>query len=244
MEDNSKLFVFEKKEVALIFIFVLVIGVTSFTLGVRVGKGLSLKNDGYGSQDTKSIDLKSIDLKSVDEEATEQIMQASSQDGFEGSLTATEQDQVDIALTQKVKDLGSDSLDRLGNEFKDVSERVEAPEPASDMQKLEDEVRKLKPDLTSRAQKIQVAPASNSLIGKYTVQLTSEKSKDSAEEFSDAFIAAGYDVIINEAVIPGKGKWYRVSIGAFNTVHQAKAYLEKEKGFFQGKDYIIRQFKQ
>ena len=66
MEDNSKLFVFEKKEVVLIFVFIVVIAVTAFTLGVRIGKRLSLKEDGYTKTDVQSIDLKSVDEEYVE----------------------------------------------------------------------------------------------------------------------------------------------------------------------------------
>ena len=60
MEENNKLFVFEKKEVILIFLFIILIAVISFTLGVRTGKQLSLKHDGYTESDVKNINLKSV----------------------------------------------------------------------------------------------------------------------------------------------------------------------------------------
>ena len=69
-EDNNKLFVFDKKEVVLIFVFVLVITITSFTLGVRIGKGLSLKADGF----TKDDISKSVELKSVEEEQADSVI--------------------------------------------------------------------------------------------------------------------------------------------------------------------------
>ena len=61
MEEQNKLFVFEKKEVVLIFLFIILIAIISFTLGVRIGKKLSLKADEYTQTDVKTIDLKSID---------------------------------------------------------------------------------------------------------------------------------------------------------------------------------------
>lgn len=82
-----------------------------------------------------------------------------------------------------------------------------------------------------------------SLSGKYTIQLASFDDEREAQTFADGFIASGYDAIINDVEIPNKGSWYRVSIGLFSTLNDAKDYLEKEKKFFQGKDYLIKKFK-
>ena len=81
IEDKSKLFVFDKKEVILIFVFVIVITVTAFTLGVRVGKGLSLKAAGFTGEDIQ----KSIELKSIEEESADKDLNSSGTD-FENSI--------------------------------------------------------------------------------------------------------------------------------------------------------------
>jgi cell division septation protein DedD len=73
MEDN-KLFVFERKEVVLIFSFVIVIAVTAFILGVKTGKSLSLKEDGYDKADVEKINLQSI----AEEEASQVASETSS----------------------------------------------------------------------------------------------------------------------------------------------------------------------
>ena len=38
MNDKSKLIVFDRKEVVLVFVFILFVAVTSFTLGIKMGK--------------------------------------------------------------------------------------------------------------------------------------------------------------------------------------------------------------
>lgn len=219
MEDNSKLFVFEKKEVALIFIFIILIAVISFTLGVRTGKKLSLKHDNYSTEDMRSIDLKSTDEESV--EATVD----NGNSGFESSLPDS----------KPVPDVNLDMETRLKEEMKKLAET----------------------DITegnNLKEKTQVAPqnpnesgtdlynTNEDYKGKYTIQLFADQDKTIAQDFADGFILKGYDVIVNEAVITGKGKWYRVSIGVFDTVNEAKNYLEKEKNLFQGKRYLINQF--
>ena len=228
MEDNSKLFVFDKKEVVLIFVFMVVIAVTAFTLGVRIGKQLSLKEDGY----TKS-DVESIDLKSVDEEYVDQVVDKQAPVDFEDALNNQEPPkaesaaEVEARLREEMEKLAAGKTEpvqpKAPAEAKATESVVESP--ASEEIKSAD-------DLYSPNQEVK---------GKFTIQLYANQSKAAAQDFADAFIVKGYDVIINEAIIPGKGTWYRVSVGAFDTIEEAKEYLGKEKSLFRGEDYIIQQ---
>ena len=83
----------------------------------------------------------------------------------------------------------------------------------------------------------------DSNVGKFTIQLLSVESKEEAEEYAEPFVAASYVVVINKASVPGKGIWYRVGIGLFDSQNEAKDYLEKEKQLFRGKKYLINQIK-
>jgi cell division septation protein DedD len=228
MEDNSKLFVFDKKEVILIFVFMALITVTSFTLGVRFGKSLSLKQDGYTKQD-----MNTIDLKSVEEERVETITAEPGSDSFENSL----QEKETPAGT-------SDSLDQTEERIREEINKLANPGAVAPKKKavtnLEEEV--VQPD-TPQNNFDDIYQPKGELSGKYTIQLASFDNKPESQSFADAFIASGYDAIINEVNIEGKGTWYRVSIGLFSTLNEAKDYLEKEKKFFQGKDYLIKKFK-
>lgn len=64
MDSKTKLYVFAKKEVALIFIFMLLIAVTSFVLGVKIGKNYSLEMAGITKEDQKKV----VELLSKKEE--------------------------------------------------------------------------------------------------------------------------------------------------------------------------------
>ena len=213
MEENNKLFVFEKKEVILIFLFIILIAVISFTLGVRTGKQLSLKHDDY----TKT-DVQNINLKSVDEEYVDSVVEPEKND-FEASMNnevTSEPTNTDSEMEQRLKE----EMEKLASEKADTATKVEAPkEEATPV----------------------VEEPKNNYEGKYTIQLFSHQSAEAAQEFADVFKLKGYDVIINEVVIPGKGKWYRVSVGIFNTVNDAKEYLDKEKALFQDQNYLIQQ---
>ncbi|MAX66247.1 MAG: SPOR domain-containing protein [Bacteriovoracaceae bacterium] len=233
MEDKNKLFVFEKKEVFLIFLFIILIGVISFTLGVRVGKELSLKNDNYTQED-----LEKINLKSVDEEYVEDVVSEGEESDFEASLD-DKQENLESPSSNSSSSLDSDIENRLREEMEKLAkEKVEVPkkEDVEKPQTEDKEVETVVPD-----KELSVDSSGNDYTGKYTIQLFSHQSQEIAQDFADGFIVKGYDVIINEVIIPGKGKWYRVSIGAFDNMNQAKEYLEKEKELFQNKKYIIQQ---
>lgn len=226
MEDNSKLVVFEKKEVILIFVFIVVISVTAFTLGVRVGKGLSLKHDGYSKDD-----IQSIDLKSVEEEYVDKVIDTSNKSEFESSInngkdTNQKVDEIELRLREE--------MEKLAKDKGEDSSAMNTEEPA-----LEEDA--VDPSLKVPVENSQVGSSSNQFSGKYTIQLYSNQSKSAAEDFADPFIIKGYNVIINEAIIPGKGTWYRVSIGVFGSIEEAKEYLGAESKLFKNEDYIIQQ---
>lgn len=228
MEDNNKLFVFEKNEVLLIFAFVILIAITAFTLGFRAGKTSIPKVEESMVETPSKVNPSEImELKSDVEEDADRI----------SKLNADRANNEDV--------LGSDSdesslrLNDLDSKFKDIAKdepKIEESDEESDdilmpdMEALKDEA----PVVKKEARK---------LSNKYTIQLIARQSKDLASEYAEPFIAAGYDVIVNEVEIPSKGTWYRVSIGAFNTKMEAQEYMQSENDLFQGKDYIIKQFK-
>jgi len=222
MEDNSKLFVFEKKEVVLIFIFIVVISVTAFTLGVRVGKGLSLKQDGYTKEDVQNINLKSVEEEYVDKVITDTPKSVSE---TVSAAKKTDVDEIEMRLREEMEKLAKSNDNSNDNsQVMNESNEEDAIDPA------------LKEPVSSNT-----SVSDNPMQGKYTIQLYSNQSKSAAEDFADPFIIKGYNVIINEVTIPSKGTWYRVSIGVFNNIEEAKAYLGAENKLFQKEDYIIQQ---
>jgi len=86
------------------------------------------------------------------------------------------------------------------------------------------------------------APLST-MVGKFTIQLGSYNTMDEAKQFAEGFTVRGYNPIINEVKIDGKGKWYRVSLGLFNTAEEAKKYIKDEQSLFSGQDHIITEIK-
>lgn len=203
MEENNKVIIFEKKEIILVLIFVLVLIVTSFTLGIRLGKKLSLNEAGV-----KDEDVKAVELKSTAEEDAEASVAA------ESKLTDEE----------KLKKLMDESKNRLTDELEKFSREDTTA-------------------VASNAGTKTVEENKSPMAGKFTIQLGSYDNMDEAKQFAEGFTVRGYNPIINEVKIPGKGDWYRVSLGIFNTVEDAKTYIRNEQSLFSGQDHIITEIR-
>ncbi|NDY43062.1 SPOR domain-containing protein, partial [Dissulfurirhabdus thermomarina] len=74
----------------------------------------------------------------------------------------------------------------------------------------------------------------------FTVQIASFPEKDLADKEAARWREKGYRVLVREVFLgPKKGTWYRVYMGRFQTVDEAKRFAEKlakEKGL---KSYIV-----
>lgn len=209
MDSKTKLFVFAKKEVGLIFIFMILIAITSFVLGVKIGKNYSLEMAGVTPTDEKKV----VELLSKKEEDLEAIKKNAE------------------AHTVESGDIEHKLQEKISEEFGDgahASSATAAPAPHATAPNMSTE-------------KEHAAPASHKdgLSGKFTIQLGSHRSLKEAEEFAEGFKARGYDTIINQTDIKGKGTYYRVSLGAFSNMDEAKSYIAKEKTLFIGQDYTI-----
>ncbi|MBD65817.1 MAG: hypothetical protein CME62_11460 [Halobacteriovoraceae bacterium] len=224
-EKDNKLFVFERKEVVLIFVFIVMIAAIAFTMGVRVGKKLSLKEDGYTKED-----IQNINLKSVEEEKVNTIVDEDANPSNLDPAVAKEQQDKDLEARLKAE------MEKLAREETKMPDKIEIEEEPVEEIPAEDNT------VTTNEPLKDIYNQNRDYKGKFTIQLSSHQSEAEAKEFADGFILQGYDVIINEVVIPGKGVWFRVSIGAFDSKDEAKEYLVKEQNIFQSKDYVIRQF--
>ncbi len=221
MEEKSKLFVFDRLEVVIIFLFMVVLAVTCFTLGVSIGKKFAIRSAGIIPEDQQNIILKSKTEEYVDEVIEENKNEM-------------------VEEKAKSDSLAGNTIKRLTEEFEELDENTENPSEAT---KKVLEGTKDAPAPKAAA----TAPAKNedesSLVGKFTIQLGSYQNLEDAKNFADGFTVRGYNPIINEVKLGGRGIWYRVSLGLFENMNEAKEYIQKEKSLFQGQNYIIAEIK-
>lgn len=196
MDSKTKLYVFAKKEVALIFIFMILIAVTSFVLGVKIGRNYTLEMAGIAPEDQKKV----VELLSNKEEELSNIK-------ANPEVSTVESSEIETKLQEKIsEEFGTDRTAAHGE---------------------------------TAATNMSVPPVKDAMSGKFTIQLGSHRTLKEAESFAEGFRARGYNPIINQIEIKGKGTWYRVSLEAFNTAEEAKAYVGREKSLFMGQDYTI-----
>jgi cell division protein FtsN len=204
MDSKTKLYVFAKKEVALIFIFMILIAVTSFVLGVKIGKNYSMEMAGITPEDQKKV----VELLSNKEEELSRIK-------ANPESSTVESSDIEHKLQEKISE-----------EFGGAGK----PATATDAHGA---------NMSHEATPATSTTVKDALSGKFTIQLGSHRTLKEAESFAEGFRARGYNPIINQIEIKGKGTWYRVSLEAFNSAEEAKAYVAREKSLFVGQDYTI-----
>jgi cell division protein FtsN len=239
MEDKNKLFVFDKKEVLLIFVFMIVIASTAFTIGVKMGMKWQLEDQGI----TKA-DHEMIKLKSQNEESADKVLETKVEKKINIKEAANQR------LRDEIERAGKGNVE-VKEELKEVDPSGETPSDSVDTGSLIDSynITDNKAQATAEIAKEVVVdtaadsgdqPLAQNLKGKYTIQVGAYKTIEEAKSFAEGFEVRGYSPILNEVKIPGKGLWYRVSVGVFTSRSDAKDYIVKEKTLFQSYDYLIK----
>lgn len=236
MDEKTKLYVFSKREVALIFLFMFLIALTSFVFGVKIGKSYSFQQAGLSPQDRQTVDL-----LSGEEEAVNDVVEESRKEAKESQKEMPEMKGPDLEdLNKKLERHIKTETDGPG---KPAASRPQVEQPREKATEVVNQMVEPAPavEIPNEAE-TQPTSLKDSFSGKYTVQLGSHRSLNEAEAFAEGFRVRGYDPIITEKEIPNRGIWYRVSLGAFDTITQAKDYVKKEDSLFQGQEYVFVRF--
>lgn len=228
MDENTKLYVFDKKEIALIFLFLLLSSATSFVLGIKVGKNFSLGEAGITREDVNKVEM----LSRQEEEVNKTLESEKGSNVVPDSETLRDMSQK--SLDEKLKEELAKEEERLrGGNVETAPSAVPTVEQATPI-----------PEDTFEIIDPQKERMNADVVGadkKFTIQLGSHRSREDAESFANGFLIRGYTPIIREVKLKN-GTWYRVSLGMFDSVADAKDYVIKEKALFQGQDYVIVKF--
>ena len=219
MEDKTKFYIFDKKEIALIFTFMVLATVIAFILGVKFGLNYSYDSSGLALEDRDKVEL-----LSGDEESVQQVEESH----------VTKKINVDETYSQL-----KDEFDRLQDGEKNEVQIKEEPTEKSKVEAPSQTVRE-----ESASDVVVQKSKHDRFYNKYTIQLGSYRSVEDAKQFANGFKVRGYDPIVNPFNIHSKGGiWYRVSIGVFDSSSKAKEYIIKNQSLFQShNDYIIGKF--
>ena len=217
MEDKSKVIVFEMKEMALLLLLLVVVASISFMMGVHIGKDMAYEKAGYAPEDKEAINLMSSQEESVKEiESKDEAKKISDEE-------------IRTKLREELENLQKNVDD---NPTEKVEQRIDSSSitPAETTPAKTEFVEEKKSEQSS-------------MLGKYTIQIGSYPSLKEAKDYAEGFTIRGYNPIINEVHIDGKGTWYRVSLETFDSIPDAKSYISKEESLFQGIEYLIVELK-
>lgn len=175
--------------------------------------------------------------KKLAPESVTPVAKEAPKDDGEVVFKSSDEEAVEKALSDDSKLSDDEKLKRLMDESKSrLNDQLEkfgtAPEKGTEAKPQE-----------SRATTKSEVPAQNKMSGKFTIQLGSYNSLEEAKQFAEGFSVRGYNPIINEVEIEGKGLWYRVSLGLFGTIEEAKAYIKQEQSLFSGQEHVISEIK-
>lgn len=247
MDDKTKLYVFTRKELALVAVFIILISIISFIFGVKLGKGFSFEMSGLQNEDREKVEL----LSGQEEIVKKDLSKITPSEIVKGTAETENIETAEKGL-DKTYDKLKEEFGKLDAEMSndDEAERPNQNESAGGNNQIEQEDETARPE-SLLAISDDVVKEENDKIkddlrdeysGKYTIQLGSHRSINDAKKFADGFKIRGYEPIINEVEIKGKGTWFRVSLGSFSTINDAKSYIIKEKSLFNGTDYFIVKF--
>ena len=222
MNEKTKLYIFTKLEMALIFLFTLIIATIAFTFGVRLGRSYS-----FQYADLSPEDQRQIELLSGQEEKINELVENQTEINDENVI---KMDEINRQLEEKIKAEISASTGQP------VAQTPPETSPPSEMPSVS-----AAPSEPESAENVQERENKN-YLGKHTVQLSSHRSRSEAEAFAEGFKVRGYDPIIHPVEIPDRGTWYRVCIGVFESVGEAKEFVKRERTLFQGQDHTFARF--
>ncbi|MEW6055366.1 MAG: SPOR domain-containing protein [Bdellovibrionota bacterium] len=231
MDPKAELLVVNKKEVIVVIVLLILVALFSFTLGLRLGKGLAAK---AGPQaEHPPLSEKSTSSHPVGDEHSKEHSEAASKDPHQNE--------------QPVK---ADAVDELEGEKHESASEAKNTNKAPSTNKAEDLA---DAELSQELEKSNVAtdkvvalsiPKEKSIDrnsgARYTLQVGSHRTvAEAAEQVAD-LKRHDLDAFYLEAKVPGKGTWYRVGIGLFENKDVAERTAVKWKTAKALPPYIVQ----
>jgi len=140
------------------------------------------------------------------------------------------------------------TVNNIGSGIKKNSEPTKEDKVSADAAKKEDIIKPSTADNNLVAEAVisdaavktapSVVPA-DSAAGRFTVQIASFPQLEEARRMEQSLKSKSLPAYIQKTDLPGKGTWYRVRIGRFTTLEQAKLYGESLKASELGIEEVL-----
>ena len=206
---------------------------TSFMIGVNIGSKVKDQKDGFINEDREKINILSRNEEYVQKVSEEANLAPKKNKKMMDNTDSSAGSNTDDAYKKIQEEFNK--LDSLGTKTKGVE----------NVKKKNTEVKSEPTPKTLPAPVVDVATEENDpmdLKGKFTIQIGSFPNEADAISFAEGFRLRGYNPIFRKANLKDKGTRYRVSLGVFSQISEAKQYILEEKSLFEGQDHAIMPF--
>lgn len=260
--SKQKVFVFDKAELFFLFLFFIVMAITSFVLGMRLGKKqaeLFLHPEAQIAQPALELKSKHEEVIDDSEPKANQAGEATSEEqafvdkAAASSTTADMDEQTFKKLQEEYQKLNASELGSLGTEATPANGVANTSDPQGAVQSVTEKTADNSITKNSQPSISALAPSDGtfltpdpSFIGQYTIQLGSYRTIEEAKNFAEGFLVRGYKPLVREVEVRSQGTWYRVSLGVFESISAATQYIQKEGtlfGSFKKDQYFIQEIK-
>ncbi len=227
MEPKQRLFIYDRKEMAVLVLLGVMVALFAFTLGVHLGKKVGPSHVVTGAEHGHGDGDSSAPVQTESDKVPENpeiAAQASGvPDAVDESLDQALHDEVaktGIQLEQsRPVDLPKKTRSANGGATSGTSESKTATSPGD-----------------SSPVKTAIHEAVSSLVtGKYTLQVGSHQNKDEAEEQIHLLEEHGLKPFLRTVDLKKKGQWHRVFVGGF----ESKEDAEKTGKRFKAENVIV-----
>lgn len=223
METKPDLLVVHKKEVLIVLILFVLVAAFSFTLGLRMGK--SMQSSGHSTDNANACGPASTPLvKAIPEsqEVSHEVAHDEASNHSQGNSNHESASDHEGGTSQKASsNVAEETADaELAKEVHEHRIGLEKPIPMS----------------LPKHKKTEKHASST----RYTLQVGAHRSAIEANQQISKLKKEGFDAFYFEAEIPGKGTWYRVGVGVFETKENAEKTATKWKTAKALPEYIIQ----
>ncbi len=209
MEPRQRLFIYDRKEMAVLVLLALTVALFAFTLGVHLGKRVGPKGMLTGANDPGLIEGVEDSVpnraeiaeqaKGAPQAGDESLNQALHDEVSRTGIKLDRPRQVALPSETKTKTAGATTLEGL------KAEKAEA----------------LKPSYENSVNSIPAA-VRQSPPGRYTLQVGSFKTFPEARDRVETLEALAMKPVLRSVDLKTKGKWFRVYLGGYASKDEAE----------------------
>lgn len=208
MDQKRRLFIYDRKEVGVLILLGVGVALFAFTLGVHLGKQVVPKT-----------------VETAGEAKPVEPLTAAQEQAPSRTEISQEVKNVPAAVDETLDQSLRDEIAKTGLQV-EKPRQVELPEKvrkkdttAPEVGAVDHAVSQVSPPKNETPH--QAAPVSGSSASRYTLQVGSYPSLSDAEPELLKLNENGLRAEVREVEITGKGKWYRLFVGQFDTVKDA-----------------------